>query len=580
MPRTTLIALSLSLALLAGCGDADSKTATPAADVLIVNARIHTEDPDRPTASAMAIRNGRLLAVGEAAELASLQGPATRVEDLDGRFVMPGLIDAHAHPAWGGVIARFYCLFPATAAPDAVKAVVEGCVQAAPADAAWIQGGLWTPTFFERFDIASPRRWLDAISGDKAIVLKDDSGHNAWVNSKALALLGIDETTVAPPGTIYQKLRDRDELDGLLLDAFAALVDQLPAWTEEDYVEGARYALRDAARHGITGWKDASASETELAAYQRLDTHDELSAHVVACVHDSSIRGNPTALVARLVGLRDRYAGRHLDTHCAKLFMDGVPTTARTAAMLAPYQPDVEGDPPTTGNLLIPTDELIATLSGLDAAGFTVKIHTAGDGSVHETLNALEAVRRTNGNSGLRHELAHAGFVDDTDIPRFAALGAVADLSPYLWFPSPIIESVRKALGERGLHYWPNRTLLDAGTPLLAGSDWPSVAEDMNPWIGLETLITRRAPNGDYPGVDSPEQALSVAEAVHIFTVDNARALGLGDSAGMLAPGRLADFVVLDRNILTVPPETISETRVLQTWFEGLRVYAAEAPAD
>ncbi len=563
--------------LLFGCsGDAvDAKAVdAQAADRILTGGRIYTMNPAQPWAEAVAVRDGRIVAVGAVDAVQALQSERTEVVDLAGRFVMPGLIDGHAHPAWGGVIDLYFCRFSAAAPPDEVVRTIEGCVAQADEETVWIQGGLWTPRFFEQYAIANPREWLDRISGDKAVALKDDSGHNYWVNSRALELLGIDESSEPPPGGVFAREAGGERLNGLLLETFDMLSRALPAWDVQHYEAGARYAQAQANRFGVTGFKDASASVPELAAYQRIDQDSGLTVHVAACLFDQGVGGDID--VAALEALRDRYASTHLHTNFVKIFLDGVPTTARTAAMLTPYAPAHEGEAPVYGPLHLEPAALADAMVRLDAAGFVVKIHTAGDRSVHEGLNAIAAARAANGASNRRHELAHAGFIAEEDIPRFAELNAVADLSPYLWFPSAIIADVRTALGERGLHYWPNRDLLDSNAPVLAGSDWPSVAEDINPWVGMESLVTRAHPDAAHAGVAWPEQAITAPEALRIYTRDGAAALGMEAKTGSIEVGKSADLVVLDRNPMDVLPKEISETRVLLTLFEGNIVYQGE----
>ena len=203
--------------------------------------------------------------------------------------------------------------------------------------------------------------------------------------------------------------------------------------------------------------------------------------------------------------IRDTYASEHVHTGFVKIFLDGVPTPARTAAMLDPYLPDeAHGDDFTGGDLHVGLETLASDLVELDQRGYTVKMHAAGDRSVQVGLNAIEVARKSLGNSEKRHELAHAGYIHPDDISRFAELNAVADLCPILWHPSPIIDAVISAVGkERGEQYWPTRDLLDANAPILAGSDWPSAVPDANPWPGVEAFVTRRDPRGDAEGARS-----------------------------------------------------------------------------
>ena len=562
-----LVALGMS-----GCESSEEPKVFTVADTVYVNGSVYTMDESQPWARALAIKDGQIVAVGDEQSVAALTDESTERVDLGGRFVMPGIIDGHAHPAWGGLLEVYTCVFQATALPAEVLETISGCVEGAEQSEEWIQGGFWGAEFFNQFQIDSPRLWLDEVSGDKAIALKDDSGHNYWVNSRGLELLGIDEDTEAPPGAIYG--RDSDgKLNGILYEAFLSVADKLPTWTAEHYKAGIHYAVANAHSYGVTGWKDASSTETETLAYFELDQASELKVNVATCLiklhEDASLIS-----VSDYVRMREIYASPRVRTSFAKIFLDGIPTTSRTAAMAEPYLPVEEGAPENYGPIHVPADKLTNAMMQLDALGFTVKIHAAGDRSVHEALNAIEAARQANG-SDLRHELAHAGFIVPEDVARFAELNAVADLSPHLWFPSPIITSIRKALGRRGEKYWPNRSLIDAGAPLSMGSDWPSVAPDMNPWLGLEALVTRADPAGVYPGTSWPEEAITVEEGLRIMTMGGAKAIRLEDQVGSLEVGKSADFAVLDTNPLEVSPDQISELKVLTTVFAGQVVYQA-----
>ena len=270
---------------------------------------------------------------------------------------------------------------------------------------------------------------------------------------------------------------------------------------------------------------------------------------------------------------RQRYPLSRVNAGYVKIFLDGVPTASRTAYMLEEYLTDEQHPDATRGFLLVSPDVLAQDMVALDRAGFTVKLHAAGDGSVRVALDAIEAAREANGDSGLRHELAHAGFIHPEDLPRFAALNVTADLSPYLWYPSPIIGSIEGALGERGQRYWPVKDLLASGAVVVLGSDWPSAARDLSPWHAVEALVTRRNPFTDDEKTHWPEQAISLEQALEIVTIGGARALQLEDRSGSVSLGKSADLIVLDRNLFEIPAQQISQTHVQQTWLAGELIY-------
>ena len=315
------------------------------------------------------------------------------------------------------------------------------------------------------------------------------------------------------------------------------------------------------------------ALSAQIKAVKTLDLAGEISVHFAACLQTPYGHREQPLDIEALTKIRNELRAPHVDTRFVKLFLDGVPTAARTAAMLAPYTAAQDGATPTDGELHIAPELLRQDMVALDAAGFTVKIHTAGDRSVRVALDAIETARKTNGDSGLRHELAHAGYIADSDLPRFAELNVVADLSPYLWQPSPIIQSVINAVGERGNYYWPIKSLLVSGAPLLAGSDWPAAAVSINPWLGIEAMVTRSTADGDYPGKLWPEQAITLAQALDIYTRQGANALLLEGISGAVAVGQLADLIVLKQHLFEIPIAAVSDTEVVMTLFEGKIVY-------
>jgi predicted amidohydrolase YtcJ len=572
--------LILALVFVTACERQQSSPSgvAQAADLLFLNGKVYTLDPDQPWATAVAVGDGRIVAVGSDREVLAHRGAETRVVDLGGRLLMPGLIDAHVHPAWGGVKDLFNCNFPFSATPDEIGAKISECVAAQPG-AQWIMGGQWTSNFFVDNDLGSPREWLDQYSGDKAVVLTDDSGHNHWLNSRALELAGIDSTSPDPAGGKIVRNPQTGEPNGVLEEAYVLLGDNTPDPTLEQYTQGAAYAVAQANQYGVTGMKDASASAVEVEAFYTIDQAQGLTIHVATSLYAETKGESNEQLIQSLVALREKFASEHVHTNFVKIFLDGVPTASRSAAMLEPYLPLAESDEDNYGSLHLEPQVLADAVTRLDQLGFTVKIHTAGDRSVRVALDAIEQARKTNGRSGLRHELAHAGYIHASDIDRFAALNAVADFSPHLWFPSLIIDSLLGAVGERGKYYWPTRDLLDADAPLLVGSDWPSAVPDMNPWRGLEALVTRKDPGETYPGAFWEAQAVSLEEAVEIFTLGGAQALKLESVTGSVEVGKSADLIVLQENIFDIPASEIGDTRVVMTWFEGELVYSGETAA-
>ena len=561
-----------------GAGSSLALAASPAADLLLVNGRIYTQNPNQAWVEAIAIRDGKIAALGNTADLQVARGDHTQVIDLGGKMAMPGINEAHSHPVWGGLKHLFQCNFPFTVSPDVLAETLKACV--ARSETLWIQGGQWDSDFFKTHNIKSPRQWLDAVSGDKAIVLTDDTGHNAWVNSKALGLLHIDASFTPPSGMTVKHEAGSREPNGVLVEANSYIRSFVPDWTDGQYLKAARYAIKESNQFGITGLKDADASEAVVRAYFNLDQQEGLNAHVATAIRISGKESKHIFDFAEIDRISKQYARPDLKTNYVKIYTDGVPTSAHTAAMLEPYVDTHHDDPLALGALVVPEQELDRVVTHLDGAGYGLKMHTAGDRAIRVALNAIEKARKANGSNGVMHELAHSEFVNDQDKSRFKGLNVAADFSPYIWYPSGLTDAIGSVVGERGKSMFQARSLLDQKVAIIAGSDWPSGVRDNNPWPAIEALITRANPYGQRPGEQlGAEQALDLSEALQIFTQAGAKALGRETETGSLEAGKSADLIVLDRPLFEIAPSEISDTKVLMTLFKGRMVYNADQEA-
>jgi predicted amidohydrolase YtcJ len=276
-----------------------------------------------------------------------------------------------------------------------------------------------------------------------------------------------------------------------------------------------------------------------------------------------------------LIAERNLYARDRLCPDCVKMALDGVPTDSHTAAMVEPYADTVEGrddEASRKGLLQVPTEVLKEAVTRFDTMGLTVKFHAAGDAAVRQALDAIEAARMANGFSGLYHNPAHCGFVQMSDIRRARNIAATFEVSPYIWFPSPIIPDHAKALGpERMKRAWPVRDMLDAGAFVVMGSDW-AVVPSVNPWIAIETLVTRQKPGGSDEML-AEGQRITLKQAIDLFTVNSAKQMGNGDKTGRIEPGMLADLIVIDQNPYKVPITDVHKTIVKKAIINGEVVY-------
>lgn len=414
---------------------------------------------------------------------------------------------------------------------------------------------------------------LDEAAGGRPVLLRDDSMHNRWVGSRTLEAMGVDADTPDPDGGHY--VRDRaGRLTGVLHESAAAQAESAFARSIADPQARTAAAVRTAIEvlngYGVTSAQEAATMLGPATALHALEEAGELNARVVLSAPvrpflEDGIVGEE--LIERLAGLR----GDLVRPDFVKIVLDGVPMT-RTTALLSPYRCH-HGEKPFRGELYWTLDELVAQLNRCAELGLGAKLHATGDASVRLVLDAAEVLRRKTG-SDIRLQIAHTEFVHPDDVARFGELAVVADLSPYIWYPGVLQDSIAAQV-EQDLvdSSWPVRDLVDAHALVAAGSDWPCAAPTPDPWTGLETLVTRRNPDERFPGTLNPGQALTVAEAIAAFTTNPAEAMGLGGVTGRLAPGYAADFLVLDRILFDIDPGDIHATAVEQTYFAGRLVH-------
>lgn len=541
-------------------------------DLILTGARVYTADPARPWAEAIAVTGGRITAVGTDAEVAELAGPRTERRALDGAFLMPGLVDVHNHHAIAGQEDLFELRLPLGAHLDGIADAVRAYADGLPADA-WIVGGPWASDRLGEIDTAEGLALLDAAAGGRPVMLSDDSHHNRWASSRAMELAGI----VAGDDGVSLDAAGRPT--GVLIEAAGIPVAQahraVGALTAEQDRAASRRGVAMLSEYGITAFQDAGVSTQTLEALRALDTDGELDAWVVtSMLVNDEIFGHDVIGEALVFG-GERFRTEHHRPDFVKIFLDGVPPT-RTGAFLEPYLPDELHGDHFHGDTLLDSAELTDWLRRVAEVGISAKIHCTGDASVHAVLNAVETLRGE-GFTETRYQVAHGQFVHPDDIPRFAALGVSADISPFIWVPGPIVEAIREVLPrDRADRMQPNRSLIDAGAIVAGGSDWP-VSASPNAWEGIHGLVTREDPSGEYPGTLWPEEAITLDEAIAVFTINAAEAMGLAEETGSLEVGKSADFVLLDRDPFAHPANELVRTRVDETWFAGRRVFAREA---
>lgn len=527
---------------------------------------------------AIAIVDGIIKRVGTSQEiLASELHDGARVIDLSGRVVLPGLHDLHVHPIFAGVRASRCRIPQGSSLEETLRIVGEAAAQAKPGE--WVLGGQWDASALG----GVPNRYmLDSVAPNVPVVLEDTSAHSSWANSMALSLGGVSAETPDPQDGIYE--RDEDgEPTGIQRETAAYLLAAVaPTPTQADVERDLAWALHEMLSFGITSFTEAAlgftaGARTEIRAYNALAERGVIKQRVRI-----SITWEPAEL-EQLEVIEDRnfYACGRMKTDGIKIFLDGVPTDGHTAAMLQPYADTVEGRDDEAGRhgmLKFPPDILNEAVANFDRLGLTVKFHAAGDAAVRAALDAIEFARVQNGIGPQMHNVGHCTFVSESDIVRAREIGATFEVSPYLWQPTPICSDIAAAVGPDIIRrVWPIREMLDSGALVVAGSDW-SVVPSVNPWIGIETMVTREEPGGSVETFGK-EEAVTIEEALEIFTANAARQEGMADRIGRIAPGLVADVIVVDRNPLTVSVYEIHATQVDYTIIEGEVVFdrAAES---
>jgi predicted amidohydrolase YtcJ len=551
-----LLASGLSSPLQAQLGGREM--AVPQADTILLNGNIRA---GKEWVSAIGIRNGVILVLGDETKVRAAASADARVIDLAGRTVLPGLHDMHVHPASGGM-ARMQCQVNPDSKLDEALATVAGCV-ASKQPGEWVNGRAYEPV---ALGVTPTKEMLDRVAPNNPVILTDVSIHSSWVNSLALEMAGVDRHTPDPPGGIIE--RDSDgEPTGVLRESASQLVARLvPAPTREQTAEALGYALDHVLSFGITSMEDALVSADVAQAYADLADAGHTLPYVRGC-----LIGRDSALIER----RQLYARANFSPSCVKLITDGVPTDSHTAAMLEDYAAagHDHGEERSRGMLFVPSEELDAQVTRYDAMGLTVKLHAAGDAAVRQSLGAIAGARKANGFTGILHDVSHNSFVAPEDLALAAKIGAVLEFSPYIWFPSPTVDNILAAVGSERMERWiPVREAIDAGVFSVVGSDW-NVVPSINPWLAMETLVTRRPPGAaDGPQVGARE-AITLEEAFDLFTINGARHSYRADKVGSLEPGKLADLIVIDRNIFEVPIHTVHATQVLATMLSGKFVH-------
>jgi predicted amidohydrolase YtcJ len=550
---------ALGAAVLLSCS---REQAAAPADLVLRGGAVYTVDAARSWASAVAVRGGRIVYVGTDSVPASFIGPRTEVADLAGAMVLPGFQDAHVHPVISGVdLAE--CPLADLPSAAAVLDSIRACARARPGQP-WVRGAGWE---LPLFPAANPTKaLLDQAVPDRPAAFEAVDGHSMWANTRALALAGITRDTPDPPnGRIERDPRTREPTGTLRESASDLIYAVLPERTPAERSAGLARALAEANRFGITSMFGADEGKAELEAYAAADRAGTLTVRIVAA---SSVgEGSVDSVVALARALRTRYTTAHVRPIAVKLFQDGV-VEARTAAMLAPYL-DRRGD---AGTPTYDQPTLDSLAAALDQEGFQIHVHAVGDRAVRMALDAFEYARKQNGARDARHAIAHLQVIDPADIPRFRTLGVVANFEA-LWANGDeyLTKLADPALGPKRVRFeYPIASVVRSGAVVSGGSDWSVTS--LNPLDAIQVGITHRD-LGRAAAPWNPEERVDLPTMIALYTINAAWALRQDEETGSIEVGKLADLVVLNRNLFELPADSIHTAKVTRTLLGGRTVY-------
>ena len=528
------------------------------ADVLLTGAKVYTVDAAQPWAEAIAIRDGGIVAVGKAADLEQRYDAAQTLK-LDGDMVLPGFHDSHVHPIGAGMSLAL-CDLSAMDTVDAIVAKVKQC-RDEQTGSDWIVGSGWDLSLFPE---ANPKKdVLDAVSAERPIVLAGADGHSTWVNSKALMAAHIDKATPNPPKGVIERDPKTGEPSGVLRESAQGLVRAVvPPPSPAAREAGLQRALAVLNGFGITSFIDAALDPENIAVYRAADEQGKLTARVVGCVVD----GTPN--LDALVQPADRGTHKRLRIDSVKFFLDGV-LEGETAALLEPYL-----DTGAKGEPKYKLEDLAARVTALDAKGVQVHMHAIGDAAVRQGLDAIAAARAANGPHDNRHHIAHLQLVDPADYPRFAELDVTANFQALWALPDSYIMDVNlPVVGQARVdRMYPIGSLARAHARIAGGSDW--FVSSPNPLLAIQTGVTRQDPEGKFKGVLNANEAVPLATMIEAYTKNGAFLMHQEQDVGTIEVGKLADLVVLDKNLFNIPPSEIGSAKVVMTLLEGKTIFA------
>jgi predicted amidohydrolase YtcJ len=562
--RTVLVFL-LAYSLIVSPVFAQRSARIAAADILIVHAKIYTADDKNPWAQSLAIRKGKIVAVGTDEQVSRFRGMGTKQIDAGGKLVLPAFTDSHIHMTEGGLSLIHVNLEGAKDAADIQNRLRAYAAQ--HSDSSWVLGRGWNYAMFAPETLPN-KKILDQLFPAIPVFLEGYDGHTYWANSKALAIAGVTKLTPNPLNGEIVHDSSTGEPTGTLKESAGDLVAKVvPQPNHVEKLNALRAAMKWANQNGLARVHSCGGDFENLDLLQELRDDKQLSVrfHIAYLPHPPELRAQDIETVE---AARKKFRDEWIDVNSVKFFLDGV-VESHTAAFLAPYS----DDPATKGSLFWDAEKYRSAVAQLDKLDFQLYTHAVGDYAVRTALEAYEFAEHQNHTKDHRNRIEHIETISAADIPRFGKLGVIASMQPLHSYPDEDTLDVwaRNIGPDRASRAWVWKSIALDGGRFTFGSDWPVVT--LNPWEGIQTAVTRQTSDGKPAGGFCPSQKLTVTQAVDGYTIDAAYAGQLEKSEGSVETGKVADVIMVDRNIFEIDPHTINQTKVLLTIVGGKIVY-------
>jgi predicted amidohydrolase YtcJ len=537
---------------------------TTAADLIITHADIHTMDPSLPRAQAIAVHQGRIVAVGDNVDIERMAGVQTRRINAQGQLMLPGLQDTHVHFQLSSADLYHNASLYAATNLDELLAAIREFAERHPGKA-WIRGVGFSSSLFSPDELT--KELLDSVTGGRPALMLANDYHNGWANSAAFEIAGVTVGSPDPANGSYVRNADGAPKGWLLEDAIWAMNRIAPGYADEEYLEAMQHYSKAFNRRGITGVLDAMVSRNYMKNYQASHDRGDLTLRVRATSKVFAHKPLDEQL-RELKDLRETYRGDRVSLHSAKFFLDGV-LESGTAVFLEP-RCDTGGN----AELMFTQEQINACFAAFDREKFQLHVHTIGDGAVRAAVDGIEHARQQNGQWDSRHQLAHLQVVAPADIPRFTSLGILANFQPLWAQPQPEADAIAEAMlgAERSQWIFPIGAFVRKGVTCMMSSDWGVSTYD--PFEILQSAVTRQNLGaGPNDPVHNPQHRISIEDAIRGYTLNAAHAAWRDDCTGSLSVGKYADLILLDRNLFEIDPGDIAQTQVLLTLLEGQEVH-------